>query len=281
MKEVINIKPIELLDEIKSVCDALWDDFCEDNGYEWADRFIDRLSCEICVSSGASKLVIIPKHENFVLKIPFFGRTTEEWVENADYTLKSDDPNFDWDEAGRYEYTFTKFEWAAVREGDDRWDYCAAETSIYEMAIEEGLESYFAAEYLLGFIDETPVYVQDKVCPCEEASISPYRSLNSEENKVYRRYLSQSSPAQNHFPANWSMQFIKVYGEDELTRLINFLNNHRINTDWHAGNLAYIEDDPQFPVPILLDYSNYNDQEQKNGKGQKYSLCTLCLPRRV
>ena len=55
------MKPIELLDEIKCVCDALWDDFCEDNGYEWAERFIDRLSCDVCLSSGASKLVIIPK----------------------------------------------------------------------------------------------------------------------------------------------------------------------------------------------------------------------------
>ena len=252
------MKPIELLDEIIKVCDPIYHNFSEENGYDWAEDFIDRLSCEVAIASGASKLVIIPKDEDFVLKIPFLGRYSEEWIRNEDYTLDERDPDYDWDEAGHYETIFSPFVSAAVREGDDIWDYCAAETTIYELAIEEGLENYFAAEYLLGFIENMPVYVQDKVCPCEDAAIDPYRSLNSKDNETYRHYLSQSSPSENRFPPTWSMQFIKIYGEDELTRLIEFLNAHRINTDWHAGNLAYIEDDPSFPIPILLDYSNYN-----------------------
>ena len=232
----------------------------EDNGFEWAEDFIDSLSCKVTISMGATKLVLIPEKENFVLKIPFFGRYCEVWKENEDYTLSYSDPDYDSSEAGYYDNEFYPFELAAVREGDAIWDYCAAETTIYELAEAEGLESYFAAEYLLGFIQETPVYVQDKVCACEDATLSPYRSLNSADAKRVRHYLSNGSPERCvKFPNMWINHFIRVYGEEELNRLVEFLILHKINDDWHMGNLAYIEDDAEYPIPIILDYSNYND----------------------
>ena len=76
------MKPIELLDEICRVCGRIYNDFNEDNGFEWAEDFIDSLSCKVTISMGATKLVLIPEKENFVLKIPFFGRYCEVWKEN-------------------------------------------------------------------------------------------------------------------------------------------------------------------------------------------------------
>ena len=256
------MKPIELLDEINRFCDDIYYDFNEDNGYEWVEGFINNLSIKVEVAMGASKLVLIPVNQNYVLKIPFLGRYIEEWVENEDYPYKEGDPEYQWREAGEYQSIFTPFEWAAIREEDENWDYCAAETSIYELAEQEGLEGYFAAEYLLGFINDIPVYVQDKVCPAEEATESPYGSLSSHDRKEYNHYRSSASPDYNRFPPKWANHFLKVYGEQELTRLINFLEEHKVNQDWHWGNLAYIEDDMFYPIPILLDYSNYNDQEK-------------------
>ena len=108
--------------QIKIVLDALKDCFFDNLTQEtYYDDVIQH--CDHSVfgidshDTGATKLVLMPREFEFVVKIPFFGE--------------------DWDETNE---EYIQFSGADEPEG---WNYCEVESILYSKAEEEEVEEYF------------------------------------------------------------------------------------------------------------------------------------------
>lgn len=99
------------------------------------------------IDSGATKCVIIPKNEDYVLKIPFTGY--EDWDNQP---CKEDEETGEWIYDEDYD-PFVPFE-----DGD----YCRIEADNYQFAIIEGLEEIFAETYFLGYVKGFPIYAHKR-----------------------------------------------------------------------------------------------------------------------
>lgn len=219
----------------------------------WEERIVDPLATagfEFDFDKGASKGVLIFMKENFVIKIPFQGCLYDEDAYGEDLEA--------WDRGDlscepQIENYLYEFENACnfFLETENTWDYCALECAVYHEAQKEGLEPYFAKETLLGECNGYPIYVQQFVVPYAEASSSRPKSISDEARSRTREFCD--SCEQDCFNEVWITDFISVYGEDEFKRLSDFLKKLEI-IDLHRGNVGYLNG-----YPILLDYSNYND----------------------
>lgn len=200
--------------------------------------------------NGATKLVLLPEDEDFVIKIPFTGYWDEDAYseEISDRHYAADRGEIDDDEVENVSDAdfYYAFEGAGLNDDDDEiWDYCRLECAIFEKAVAHGLGQYFAKETLIGLInDYYPVYAQVKVDsnrPKYDEKIWETTSSRCEDLKV------------ECIDPMWVNAFFTLYGEEEYVRLMKFLNNEGI-WDFHGGNIGYF-----CGMPILMDYSGYNN----------------------
>lgn len=129
------------------------------------------------------------------------------------------------------------------------WDYCALESLIYELAVEEGLGAYFAEEGWLGDIDNTPVYYQTRCTPMTSISID-YNSKEYKQKEKHSRSICDKLDV-CCFNEVWISDFINLYGEEEFKRLNDFLERYEIG-DLRSCNIGYLD-----RAPILFDYTDY------------------------
>lgn len=174
-------------------------------------------NCCLTYTCGASKGVIIPNTENFVIKIPFTGY---EWCEGD----------------------FSPFVGAPYGNG---WDYCEAESILYEEAYKAGLGFLFAKTICIGKIRNLPIYIQPK---CTTYSKSNFLSTKEERDSVFE---TCESMAVNCFDEDWLAAVKRFYGEKILLNLLNFIEEMGIG-DLHGGNIGWLNN-----RPVLFDYSNY------------------------
>ena len=132
-------------------------------------------------------------------------------------------------------------------------DFCYAEVEVYEEAVKEGLDEYFAPTYLYTMIDDIPFYVQRKA------------ECNSDVNEdVFFSYCSNSydkedfeSEDEYYDAINNDAEYMEecdrlsaIFG-GWITKLINFLEDRGIG-DFHSANFGFIKGSP-----VLIDYSGY------------------------
>lgn len=210
------MKPIEILDIFKEIEIKIPQRFVQQHYKEWFQPFKEtlalKLSQNITLCSGASKAVIVFEKEDFIIKIPFNGEILSEYGE----------------------YYFNEFEGAAP--ALSAWDYCDAETSIYEKAELEGVEEPFAAEYLIGFLGGYPVYAQERAIPFEETEVPGDRAPSE------------------RFPSYWIKNFVEEYGENRFQKFDDFCEKYNLYNDMHEANFGYSWLDNR---PVLIDYSNF------------------------
>ena len=240
---------------------------------------------EFSIDAGISKAVIIIKGADFVIKIPFskwydeegFSCDISNWEYDRDDFLqeraKTKGENYVLSKAEMVELTNEFIEEHPMPEDDERYyydlygannidlegaeeflsetDYCALETVIYELAVDEGLGAYFAEEGVLGEIDNTPIYYQTRCVPMRDMDIN----YNSHEN-LRKSDIASTFCRKNDigcFNEIWIADFIECYGEAELIRLNKFLDKYEIG-DLRTANIGYLAG-----APILFDYSGYRD----------------------
>lgn len=185
------------------------------------------------LAEGASKGVIIPKDKDYVIKLPFFGRTYHY--------------NNDTEQA--YDNFYSNISGSS--------DYCEAEVMIYERAKEEGLEFCFAETYCIGEVNHYPVYIQQKALIgivdwdtfCEEnggeeKATVLYDSLSKEYSITDEEY-GKLDPI-------WINDFISAYDADVFDDLASFLLDNEVS-DLHDENVGYIAG-----LPVLVDYSSFD-----------------------
>lgn len=263
------IKASEILDIINKYADDVPENFSTEDYIHWVHSFLNHLETEIgqkvIIKDGASKLVLIPENENYVIKIPFLGHNEEEWIENEDYPYKWGDPEYDGDKAGHYEYIFYPFDGASFdgynydSENGENWNYCNAEVDIYELAVLAGLELYFAREELIGFIDGElggyPVYVQERAVTYNDSQKSYDKASENEIQELREKYANHGFDEWHLDSIHqiWALDFIAEYGEEEYFRFFRFCYENALFEDMHYNNFGYIVD----TYPVLIDYSNY------------------------
>lgn len=185
------------------------------------------------VASGATKCVIVPEGEDYVLKIPFTGY--EDW-ENQPYEED--------EETGEWTYDDN---WDAFVPFEAIYDYCKAEVDNYQFAIIEGLEDVFAEISLLGYIKGFPIYVQKKVTTFWQTR---NRVKHTEEERTSLKNSYKRGDLEK-LPIDWCLDFIAAYGEEKFMNFLIFTIECHIN-DLHGDNVAY-----RNGKPCLSDFSGY------------------------
>jgi hypothetical protein len=128
-------------------------------------------------------------------------------------------------------------------------NYCRREADIYLDASMKNLDKYFASINFYATLNNTPVYIQEYVDEtCWDRSVE----VSKEEiDKVVTLCNKTSYSKTADISPCWILDFIKLYGEDELLRLFLFLEEEGVN-DLHDRNVGYIHN-----KPVLFDYSGF------------------------
>ena len=169
---------------------------------------------------GASKLVIIPKDEKYVIKIPFEGYT----------------------EDGEF-YNFGNANWDVHR----FWDYCLTEVLTYNNAKNNKVEKILAKTKLIGEVEPYhPIYVQERAVTYE--NIEDDKVINNDflMSKVRKICFTKKYRA---FNLDWITDIYNYYGEKNFDKIMQFITSIG---DLHDDNVGYIGS-----RPVILDYSDF------------------------
>ena len=191
---------------------------------------LQALDDNFILASGVSKVAIIPKEKNYVIKIPYYGKYRKS---NG---IKCFDPYFS----------------SISKSGD----YCKSEEIIYNKAKANGLDTFFAEIEQIGKIKSIPIYVQRKAVIFEDVYYpedDEEENLNEHEISIFKTITTKYSDLveDEYLPLSWMKDFIRSYGELAFDKLYNFLSDNNIQ-DLHGGNIGYICE-----RPVLVDFSGF------------------------
>lgn len=222
--------------KVKEIIEALeYANFDEFSEYTYQDNVLDifreKYKKPWYYETGASKLVIIPENEDFVIKIPFEGMY----------------PEAEWDDENE-EYYESEFEHFCGADTNNEWDYCEVEAERYELSKTYGVEQCFAKCEKIAEIDGYPIYIQQKakMYNCLEKSNHTEEDIKSVSKICSDNYYEC-------FNKEWLGDVFNYFGEKIFNIFMQFLSDFNVN-DLHSGNLGYING-----KPVLVDYSSWND----------------------
>ena len=188
---------------------------------------------------GASKLVILPFGEDFVIKIPFNGTYCDDEIDYETGEVLSE---------GRWE-CFTSEEYYSENMDFDG-NYCGREADISDIATAEDLEECFAITECVGRCGDYLIYKQARATTIlADVLDEKSDSLSLEERKSIRDKCNNMGVY--GFNIYWLKDFLEFFGEEILKQLDRFINTYGIN-DLHTSNVGYIGN-----RPVLIDYSGY------------------------
>lgn len=191
---------------------------------------LQALDDNFILASGVSKVAIIPKEKNYVIKIPYYGK----------YRKSNGIKCFD-----SYFSSISKSS-----------DYCKSEEIIYNKAKANGLDTFFAEIEQIGKIKSIPIYVQRKAVIFEDVYYpedDEEENLNEREVSIFKTITTKYSDLveDEYLPISWMKDFIFSYGELAFDKLYNFLSDNNIQ-DLHSENIGYICE-----RPVLVDFSGF------------------------
>lgn len=208
--------------------DGMWaryyEDGCEDE--DWYGEFALECKAEF-IEHGASKIVLFySEFPDIVVKIPFCG----EYIEDED-SYK------DFEGSNRFFPI------------DEDNNYCAGEVYIAQQAVIRGFEDMFAMTYYLCDIDNTPIYISEKVP-------NSWWTNRNWKNKHYSLKVADNIYSQIQdfiLTKDVIATFVDVYGKEKTYNFISFLFDYKIS-DLHNNNIGFTKD---LKVK-LIDYSGFN-----------------------
>ena len=188
---------------------------------------------------GASKLVILPCGEDFVIKIPFNAQYFDDEIDTETGEVLSE---------GGWE-CFTSYEYDSENMDFDG-NYCGREADISDIAAAEDLEECFAITECVGRCRGYLIYKQARATTIlADVLDEKSDSLSIEERKSIRDKCNNMGVY--GFNIYWLKDFLEFFGEEILKQLDRFINTYDIN-DLHTSNVGYIGN-----RPVLIDYSGY------------------------
>jgi hypothetical protein len=184
---------------------------------------------------GASKFVIIPKDKkkDYVIKIPYTGSYYNNLSEDEGY-IENDEEEY--------------IEYYGAEDSKNFWDYCECEVNRYKITKKVGLSSCFAKTELLGYINNYPIYIQEK-CITFKSCKHNHKHTKKEKSITVSTYDGHCN-----INKNLLTDFRLYYGETKLLKFINFIRDFGWDDDLRNDNIGYIGN-----RPVLIDYSGFSE----------------------
>ena len=191
---------------------------------------------------GATKIVFIPKEDDYVIKIPF--------------TDVSEGFDYDYDEETDEYYKESDKENSApllnaylIEEKIYSWNYCEAECQLYNRAKEEELEDLFAKiEYIGRTKKGHPIYIAQKIEYLED-NLEP-----SENSLKIAKTIKIKQGTNLDIELTFLSFVIDCYGIDIGKKLCKFCKKYNIN-DIDEKNTGITAGG----APCIFDYSGFHD----------------------
>ena len=210
---------------LKALSNCIFDELNEDNFYSNIISLMDTNILKKSWNNGATKLVLTPPEEDFVIKIPFCG---DSFSDSGELLF---------------------FEGA---EEPDGWDYCLAELLIYNEALSFGVERFFLQTERIGYIHGHPIYVQKKANVFGETN-HVYKDYSLEQRQKARKICDEVGFDSRPSTLGWTSDFLDCYSKKDLKSLNDFIKTFHIN-DLHCDNLGYLNGSP-----VIIDYASYHE----------------------
>lgn len=223
----------------------------------------ERQNQDYSLDSGISKLVVICKDYDKVLKIPYNGcfnyDRDSRWECNDSKESKSKTCNYEcWDCEYGVETDYEDedcWEPFGYADCEDGWNYCESELSRYEKAEENGFEMFLAkTEYFGETKKGYPLYLQEKIPnigysteEISQKSKDQAKKINTPENPEHTWDVT------SFFPNLWIAAGIEHYGEEITKRFLTYAHEEGLDRDMHSSNYGYRADGS----PVIIDFSGY------------------------
>lgn len=214
---------------------------CEDDRYiEDIYYFFSKKSAE--VFHGASKIAVILPQEDYVLKIGFNGvycSTDTYNEETGDWECSDEDDWIEYSESGSF--------------GGN--DYCLTEQIIYDKAVAEGLEGFFAETCFVDEVDGHRVFAQEKVIPDNDCMPTSHKTPSDESFHYIKSKRAEDKWYRPSCSDEWDAAAIDCYGMVKYLQFLEFCKENDIK-DLYGANYGWRADG----TPVLLDFSNYREE---------------------
>ncbi len=206
----------------------------EDEQIEDIRYNIQKIDSTAFIEYGMSKMVIMsPKLENIVIKIPFNGYFMEE---KGVYDNKA-------------KKTWEPFYFAPC---SDATDYCLAEFEKFNKLKVYNLDCFVAKTIYYKEIFNTKIFIQEQITPINYSEENYNPSKNSKD--IAEKWREEEKVL---IDIDWIANCIDRYGQAKVEKFLNYCENIDLDIleDAHDGNYGYRADG----TPAILDFSNFLD----------------------
>ena len=152
---------------------------------------------------GATKLVIMPRNKDYVIKIPF---------------------------QGYYEDCFCNFIGA---NSELEWDYCNVEVERYENIYSTPFKDCFAETIFIGYVNNYPIYLQEKCTPFNNSY-----NKTKEKRELMDSFLHKIN-CWYDLNSDWCIDLLKYYGPKKFKEFLTLIKKLKWDDDLTYDNVGY------------------------------------------
>ena len=157
---------------------------------------------------GATKLAILPRNKDYVIKIPF---------------------------QGYYIGDFCNFIGAS---SECEWDYCNVEVERYYNICSTPFKDCFAETIFVGYINNYPIYLQEKCTPFNNS-----HNKTREKRKLMDSFLYKVN-CWNDLNSDWCIDLLKYYGPKKFKEFLALIKKLKWDDDLTYDNVGYKNNHP-------------------------------------
>lgn len=217
------------------------------------------------VRSGCSRLVLIPKDKDYVIKMPIMivgtishdVRVKQEdfWDEN-ELISRKDDSYYYIDNLSDVEtLTYSGLEILNTKFTVTRRSKCDLmdeENAFFDD--DPILRNILLENVYEGTFNGIPVYTQKKA---EVYCDIPYKCTKSKDEKEENSIRSvRGSSLCKAFPDAWIAKCINTFGEEKTTEILSTICDRGIDADMNSANFGYLNN-----IPVIFDFASYYENE--------------------
>lgn len=152
---------------------------------------------------GATKLAILPRNKDYVIKIPF---------------------------QGCYEGNFCNFIGAS---SECEWDYCNVEVERYEDIYSTPFKDCFAETIFIGYANDYPIYLQEKCIPFNNSY-----NKTKEKRKIMDSFLHKVN-CYYDLNTDWCIDLLRYYGPKKFKEFLALIKKLKWDDDLTYDNVGY------------------------------------------
>lgn len=152
---------------------------------------------------GATKLAILPRNKDYVIKIPF---------------------------QGCQEGNFCNFIGASP---ECEWDYCNVEVERYYDICSTSFKDCFAETIFIGYVNDYPIYLQEKCTPFNNSY-----NKTKEKRKKMNSFLRKIGCYYELNP-DWCIDLLKYYGPKRFKEFLVLIKKLKWDDDLTCDNVGY------------------------------------------